>query len=325
VDEAERIDAAERGGNPMRRLLRYGLIVVVAAVAVAAALYFLFPETLFKLATEAQRRSAGLVKKEVQVDDHRIPYLEGGTGQTVVLLHGFGDTKDGWTAFARYIRGYQLVIPDVPGFGESSRVAADDYGIESQVARIHRFVEVLRLDRFHLAGASLGGALAASYAARHPEKVLTLMLEDTAGAPSPTKSPLVVQLETGNNPLLPRNAEEFDKLMALVFEHPPAILPAFTKIVVADWVAHRGFNEKIWRDSLAGPISLAPVLPLIQAPVLIVWGDRDRLCDIGGVAFLEQNLKHDPTVILRGTGHSPEKERPEDAASAYVRFLGRRR
>ena len=309
----------------MRRFLRYGLTVVVAAVAAAAALYFLFPETLFRLAKEAQRRSAGLVRKEVQVDDHRIPYLEGGTGETVVLIHGFGDSKDGWTAFAGYVRGYHLVIPDVPGFGESSRVAADDYGIESQVARIHRLVEVLGLDRFHLAGASLGGALAATYAARHPEKVLTLMLEDTAGAPSPTKSSLVLQLEKGNNPLLPRNAEEFDKLLAMVFERPPAMLPAFTKIIVADWVAHREFNEKIWRDSLTGPTSLAPVLPLIQAPVLIVWGDRDRICDIGGVAFLEQNLKHDPTVILRGSGHSPEKEKPEEAASAYVSFLSRKR
>jgi abhydrolase domain-containing protein 6 len=312
----------------MRRLLRYGSIVVVAAVAAVAALYFLFPATLFKLATEAQRRSAGLVRKEVKVDDHRIPYLEGGTGETVVLLHGFGDSKDGWTAFAGYVRGYHLVIPDVPGFGESSRVAADDYGIESQVARIHRFVEVLRLDRFHLAGVSMGGALAATYAARHPENVLTLMLEDTAGAPSSTKSPLVVQLEQGNNPLLPRNAEELDKLLAMVSEHPPVILPAFKKIIVAYWVAHREFNEKIWRDLLAGPTSLAslaPVLPLIKAPVLIAWGAQDKVCDIGGVAFLQQHLKNSRTVIVPETGHGPLQEKPEEGAKTYLGFLKDRR
>jgi len=305
----------------MRRALSYGSIAAAAVAALAAALYFVFPETLFRLATEAQRRSAGLVRREVQVDDHRIPYLEGGTGETIVLLHGFTDSKDGWTAFARHLRGYHLVIPDVPGFGESSQVAADDYGIESQAARIDRFVEVLHLGRFHLAGASMGGAVAATYAARHPDKVLTLMLEDTAGAPSPTKSAFMIELEKSDNLLTPRNAEEFDKLVPVVFAHPPTLLPPFKKIAVAVMVAHREFNRKIWRDALAGPTSLAPVLPLIRARVLIVWGEKDRVCDVGGVAFLEQNLKHDPTVILPDTGHCPEKERPEEAAKAYVSFL----
>ncbi len=313
------------GGNKMKKFLTYGMIVVVAVVVLLSGFYFLFPESVFKLALDAQRRSAGLVKKEVQVDDHRIVYLEGGKGETIILLHGFGGYKDQWTAFAKYMTGYHLVIPDIPGFGESSQVPTDRYDVGSQVGRIERFVEALKLDKFHMAGNSLGGAYAVTYGTTYPEKVLTLALLDTAGAPSQNKSELLVQLEKGKNLLLADNTEDVDKLMALVYEKKPAIPASFKKILVADWIAHTGFNKKIWNDCPPLHSSLAPVLPLIQAPVLIVWGDRDKVLDVGGVAFLERNLKNYRTVIMKDTGHCPMVEKPEETANAYKSFLTERR
>jgi len=309
----------------MKKFLGYGLAVVVAIVVLLIAFYFLFPESVFKLAIDAQRRSADLVKKEVQVDDHRIVYLEGGKGETVVLLHGFGGNKDHWTAFAKYLKGYHLVIPDVPGFGESSQVPTDSYTVENQVGRIARFVEVLKLDKFHVAGNSLGGALTATYGAKHPEKVLTLALMDTAGAPSQNKSELVMQLEKGNNLLLGNNAEDFDKLMVLIFVKRPTVPTSFRKIMLADWIAHTEFSKKIWNDSLPLQFSLAPILPLIQVPVLIIWGDQDKLLDVGGVAFLEKNLKKSRTVIMKDMGHCPMIERPEETATVYMSFLKEKR
>jgi len=309
----------------MRKILKYGLVVVVAIVALLTAFYFFFPEAVFRLAIDAQRRSADLVKKEVQVDDHRIVYLEGGKGETVIFLHGFGGNKDHWTAFAKYLKGYHLVIPDVPGFGESSQVPTDNYCVESQVERIDRFVEVLKLDKFHMAGNSLGGAFAATYAAKHPEKVLTLALLDTAGAPSQKKSEFFMQLEKGNNLLLASDTEDVDKLMALVYVKMPTYPTSFKKIMVADWIAHTEFNKKIWNDCQSLQFSLAPVLPLIQAPVLILWGDQDKLLDVGGVAFLEKNLKNYRTVIMKDTGHCPMLEKPEETAKAYTSFLKEKR
>ncbi len=238
----------------MKKFIKYGMIVIVAVVVLLAAFYFLFPEAVFKLAIDAQRRSADLVKKEVQVDDHRIVYLEGGTGETIVLLHGFGGYKDQWTAFAKYLKGYHLVIPDISGFGESSQVPTDNYSVESQVGRIDRFVEVLKLDKFHMAGNSMGGAYAATYGAKHPGKVLTLALLDTAGVPSPNKSEFVLQLEKGNNLLLAGNTEDVEKLLALIYAKMPPIPPAFKKILVADWIAHTEFNKKIWNDYQAVPV-----------------------------------------------------------------------
>jgi abhydrolase domain-containing protein 6 len=313
------------GGNKMKKFLKYGSLAVVAVVVLPAAFYFLFPETVFKLAINAQRGSADLVRKEVQVDDHRIVYLEGGKGETVVLLHGFGSNKDIWTAFAKYLKGYHLVIPDVPGFGESSQVPADSYTIEKQAGRIARFVEVLKLDKFHMAGNSLGGAYIAAYGVKHPGKVLTLALLDTVGTPSQKKSEFVMHLEKGNNLLLAGNAEDYNKLMALLFVKKPAVPASFRKILFADWIAHAEFNKKIWNDSKLLQFSLAPVLPLIQAPVLIIWGDQDKMLDVGGVAFLEKNLKKHRTVIMKDMGHCPMLERPEETAKAYVSFLKEKR
>jgi abhydrolase domain-containing protein 6 len=309
------------GGNNMKKILWYGLLGIVAFFFLLGLFYFLFPESVFKLAIDAQRRAADLVKQSVQVDDHRIVYLEGGKGETVVLLHGFGGSKDDWPLFARHLKGFHLVIPDIPGFGESSQVPTDSYDVESQVKRLDRFMEVLHLDKFHMAGESMGGALTATYGAKYPEKVLTLALLDPAGAPSENKSEVVRQLEQGTNPLLVANAADFDKLMALLFVKTPPIPAPFKRILVADMIAHKEFNKKIWNDWNPEKFTLAAVLPLIQAPVLIIWGDQDKVTDIGGVAFLEKNLKRYKVVILKDTGHLPMFEKPEETARAYLSFL----
>jgi pimeloyl-ACP methyl ester carboxylesterase len=70
---------------------------------------------------------------------------------------------------------------------------------------------------------------------------------------------------------------------------------------------------------------LAPVLPLIQAPVLILWGEQDKMLDVGSVVFLEKNLKNYRTVIMKDTGHCPMIEQPEETAKAYRSFLNEKR
>ncbi len=311
----------------MKKFVGYGLIVVVAVMVLLAGFYYLFPETVFKLAVDAQRRSADLVKKEVQVDGQKIVYLEGGKGETVLLLHGFGGNKDAWTAFAKYFKGYHLVIPDIPGFGESAQVPTYSYDIDNQVERIARFIEVLKLDTFHIAGNSMGGAFAAIYSAAHPEKVLTIALMNTAGAPSPNKSEFVMQLEKGHNLFRIRNTEDYNRLMDLIFVKRPTIPASFRKILAADWISNTEFNMKIWNDMLSGEVSevsefsVGPALSKIDTPVLIIWGDQDKLTDIAGVALLEKNLKKYKTVIMKDTGHVPPIEKPEETAKIYRNFL----
>ena len=126
------------------------------------------------------------MKKEIQVDDQKVVYLEGGKGQSILLLHGFAANKDNWIRFAKYLTNdYHVVIPDIPGFGESSRIQSESYSVENQMKRIDRFTEILKLEKFHLAGNSMGGMLAGMYGATYPRKILTLALLAPGGVGSP--------------------------------------------------------------------------------------------------------------------------------------------
>lgn len=315
----------------MRRVLKVGLGFVALSALLFAGIYYLFPEALLQLAIEAGRRSAGLVKKEVRVDDHVIVYLEGGKGQTVMLLHGFGANKDSWTPFARHLTGdFHVVIPDLPGFGESSHRPEATYDADSEIKRIGRFMEVIKLERVHLAGNSMGGMLAAMYGAAYPGKVSTLALLAPAGVGSPNPSEVVRLIKQGTNPLLIHSADDFDRLLNLCYVKPPYIPSRLKDALVAEVVAQAGANTKIWNDmrwnvteATAAAVEnvLLPYLPRIQAPVLIIWGDGDRVLDVGAVPALETHLKHYQTVIMKETGHIPMLEKPQETASIYAGFL----
>ena len=315
----------------MKKILAVGFSLIALFVLLFVGIYFLSPETLFNLAVKAQRQSAGLVKKEIQVDDHKIAYLEGGKGQAILLLHGFGANKDDWAQFAKYLTGdYHVVIPDIPGFGESSQIEKARYDAENQLKRIDRFAEVMKLEKFHMAGNSMGGMFTAAYGAKYPKKVSTLALLAPGGVKSPKMSEMAILLQKGTNPLLTGSPDDFDKLLKLLFAKPPFVPFQFKKVFAADAIAHSNFNKKILDDmkwnhtgGMPSPMEtfLEPYLPQIQAPVLIIWGDTDKILDVGGVAVLEKNLKNYKTVIMKDTGHIPMVENPKDTASHYVNYL----
>ena len=315
----------------MKKILAVSLGIIALFVLVLVGIYFILPETLFNLAVKAGRHSAGLAKKEIQVDDHKIVYLEGGKGQTILLLHGFAANKDNWIRFAKYLTNdYHVVIPDIPGFGESSQIQNENYAAENQVKRIDRFMEALKVEKFHLVGNSMGGMLAALYGAKYPQKVLTLALLAPGGVGSPNPSEVTILIKNGKNPLLTGSTEDYDKLLKLCFVKPPLIPSQFKKVLAADAVAHRDFNKKIFDDTYGNLTKeelsarenfLKPYLPQIQAPVLVIWGDSDKILDVGGVSVLEKNLKNYQTVIMKDTGHVPMLEKPQETASYYVSYL----
>ncbi|MBN1614034.1 MAG: alpha/beta hydrolase [Deltaproteobacteria bacterium] len=291
-------------------------------VILTGAVSCLSPESLYRAVIDGERKSAGLSKFNIQSDGHRIVYLEGGKGETVVLLHGYTGNKDNWTRFARSMESrYHLVIPDIPGFGESSKLPEASYDVESQVDRIDRFLEVLKIDRFHLAGNSMGGMIAAVYATKHPGKVASLALFDTGGLQTAKKSEFAARLEKGQNALLVNSEEDFDEVLRLAFVEPPYIPASVKRIMVVDAIASADFNRKILNDMVSRPVALEPYLPMIQAPVLILWGDADRLTDPSGVYVLEKSLQVYRTVVMKDTGHLPMVEKPRESASYYVDFL----
>ena len=301
-------------------------VVALLVILLLAVPYFLFPEFLFNLAQKANRHSAGLVNKEIQVDSDRIVYLEGGQGETVLLLHGYTANKDVWTYFAkRLTQDYHVVIPDLAGFGESAKRLGSNYNIDSQVKRLDRFAEVLQLEKFHLVGNSMGGAVAAIYSARFPQKISTLALLAPYGLGRAKKSEFWLQWDKGVNLLLISNPDDFEKLLPYLFVKPPPMPGAFKKVLAAQAMEAREFNAKIEKDLFEEKLDLEPFLPMIQAPVCIIWGDQDRILDVSGVPILEKGLKNHQTFILKDTGHIPMMEKPAETAAVYIGFLKNQR
>ncbi|MBM4227895.1 MAG: alpha/beta fold hydrolase [Gammaproteobacteria bacterium] len=297
------------------------LLIVLGAIYLA---YRLFPARVFDFAVRMQRRQSGLTRKEVQVGDHRIVYLEGGHGTPLLLLHGFGAEKDHWTQIARFLTpGYRVIAPDLPGFGESSRVDSISYNLDAQLDRIAEFARALGLANFHLGGNSMGGYLAAMYAARAPEQVLSLWLLAPAGVAEAEESELLRLINRGDNLLILDSEDKAKRLVHLLFTKPPFVPAGFAAVWRERAMAVREFSAKIFSELFENPVLLDERVPGIATPALIVWGDDDRLLHVSGAAKLQAMLPNSELRIMPCMGHCPMLERPRETAADFLNFQGK--
>jgi abhydrolase domain-containing protein 6 len=299
------------------------VVLTAAAVALALVAYFALPGLLVKWATESERKAAGLQQKRVRVGDHEIVYLEGGHGETILMVHGFAANKDNWTRFAKFISpAYHVVALDLPGFGESTCLKKVSYGIAEQAKRLDQFANAGGLKKFHIEGNSMGGHIAARYTVMFPERVLTLGLFDSAGVQSPVPSEMVKRLSKGEpNPLVAGSVDEFDRLIHFVFSTPPDIPRFVKKLLVEEAQRHKPSNERIFKQISSENGALEPDLPKIKARTLVLWGDQDRVLDVSCVQILKKGLPNCTMVIMKDCGHMPMIERPQEAAQHYLAFL----
>jgi len=308
----------------MSRLIKGILIVMLVLIGSGGVLYYAFPGFILESAKHTLRFWAGLERRDVQVDDHQWVYLDGGKGETILFVHGFGAEKDRWGTFLpAFSKSYRLIVPDLPGFGENSRVPTARFDIPSQVKRLSRFIEAIGLDKFHVVGISMGGYISAYYASEHPEKVKSLCLLDAAGVDSPMPSDLWRQYrKDGKIPFLYRTTDEFNGLMRLLFYRPPWLPGRFKDYVVQQGDRDYDFREKILREMVEGGMNLLESrLPKIQARTLIIWGANDRIVHVSSVEKFQEGLRNSQTVILDQCGHIPYFEKAKETRRAYRRFL----
>jgi len=301
-----------------KRVLIIAVLIIFASIAAS----FLFSEKLYNLSMNMQRSSAGLDKKELAVGDDKIVYYEGGSGSgTIVLLHGFGADKDNWTKMVKFLPGYHYIIPDLPGFGESSKSDSAKYDVNSQVDRLDKFFTKIGADKFYIAGNSMGGNISGIYAIRYPQKVKALILVNNAGVKSPVNSDAYKSIERGVNPLIVNNVDDFKNLLKYVFYKEPFIPYPVKKILAEKSITNRKFNEKVFKDIMTSPAMFEDHFPEFTMPVLIIWGDSDRLLDVSSVSVLEKGIKNHTTKILKECGHMPMVERPEETAGYIKSFI----
>jgi len=304
--------------------LKAALAVLLALVVPALVLYFWFPGFILDGAKKVLRRQAGLTRHRVQVDDHRWVYLEGGRGETILFVHGFGMEKDGWGLFLKaFSNSNRLIVPDLPGFGENSRLESANYDVLSQVKRLNRFVESLGLNRFHLVGSSMGGYIAGFYASEYPEKVKSLALFNPAGVSSRDPSDLWRRYaETGELALLYKTKEGFEDLLALLLYRVPPVPGPFKNYFAELGASNYVFYGKVLRDLERGGMhQLESRLPRVQARTLVLWGANDRILHVSGAERFREGLKNVKVVILDQCGHAPFFEKRKETTKVYQDFL----
>lgn len=303
------------------------LLLEVVSIAVAVifvalvAFVYLAPEAATKLALGAERGRSGLVRRELETSNGlRYVYLEGGQGEALMLLHGFGGNKDNFARVARLlVKRYRVIIPDIVGFGESSRPFDADYSPPEQVERLKIFAQELGITEMHLGGNSMGAQIAMVYASLYPTAVKSLWLLSPAGVWSAPQSDAIrIFTETGNNQLIAKNVEQFKQIMALGMEKVPWIPKPMLNVLARERIENAELEDRIAHQTV--DYSVEKQIDGMQTPTLVVFGDKDRVIPIQTADVLKKLLLNATVRILRGIGHVPMFEGPQQCADDYFSF-----
>jgi pimeloyl-ACP methyl ester carboxylesterase len=145
-------------------------------------------------------RSDSAASRWIEVDGLRLHYKRCGRGPAVLLLHGSGSSLDGVERVAQLLAGsFDVITPDLPGFGLTGPRADRDYRVPSYAATIAGFMDALGLERYAAVGNSLGGNIAWNLALDHPDRVTGLVLINATGYPEKT---LPTGIRLARNPLI---------------------------------------------------------------------------------------------------------------------------
>lgn len=275
------------------------------------------------LAIAAERVLSGMHYKVLQIDGFKIPYLTGGKGEPLVLIHGYGGSKDNFTRVAKYLtEQYTVYAIDLPGFGGTNRVMEADYTIPTQAERVHQMIEKLGLQNPHIGGNSMGGAIAGAYAAKFPQEVASVWFLAPGGMKASEKSEVREHFaKTGEIMLIATNKEQFEKLLDLVMFKRPALAPGFVLEAMAERAASdQALHTAIFKAFRANPVYTDKLLAAsaYRGPALIVWGKQDRVLHVDGAAELKAAQPQAKVILMDNMGHVPQMENPEAVAKDYI-------
>ncbi len=304
------------------------LIVVVLLLLGVGGYWATPPQKLYGFAMGVEQRVAGLERKTITVDKLSYVYHEDGDGPPLLLLHGFSADRHNWNRLAGELQGrFQLIAPDLVGFGDSSAPMDVPYDIDSQARRLWAFVDALGLEEIDLAGSSMGGYIAAVMTEQRPDSVKSLWLLAPGGIVAPPYSEMFdMILEQGKNPLIVREPEDFDFTWDFIFSEPP-YLPGRIRQGFAERQQNRAkIYEPIFDAIRYDSRPLEETAVKLAAPTLIVWGDEDRVLHPAGGVLLTELMSEAKLIRMPGIGHLPMIEAPAKTASDYLAWrqtLGR--
>lgn len=303
-------------------ILNSVLFAIVSIILLFTALIYIAPAAVTHFALNLERKRSGLVRKEINLPNGlHYAYLEGGQGEPLLLLHGFGGNKDTFTRVSRFlIQDYRVIVPDIIGFGESSRPSQADYSPSTQVAQLRTLLQTLGVKKIHLGGNSMGAQIAMVYSSLYPAEVKSLWLLSPAGIWSAPKTDILRSItETGRNCLIARNTEEFKQVMAIGMRKPPYIPKPMLNVLAQERIRNATLEEHIFQQLL--DCSVEKQLSGIETQTLIIIGDQDRVISVETIEILKKRLPNSTAIVMHDTGHVPMFEKPQECAKDYLVFM----
>lgn len=283
-----------------------------------------FTDWVYDTALSVERNRAGLISTSLSTDDGiDWFYLHSADSQNldpIFLIHGFSADSSNWLRFVNELEGeYNFIVPDLPGHGETTRTLSLDYSIGRQAERVLNLANALGIEKFHIAGNSMGGAISLAVALQAPERVRSLGLIDSAGITLPTPEFLALLGDVNTNPLIPHSAEDMFITMDWAMADPPWMPDFFVMHMGQLKADNAAVAEKVYHDINAS-LQMRNRLAEIVAPTLILWGAEDRLLGVDNAAVFDENIRNSRAVILEGIGHVPMAEAAAKSADVFRPF-----
>ena len=255
--------------------------------------------------------------KFLEVNGLRLRYLEWGRPEAppVVCVHGYTSSAEAFHALARRIQDrVHVMAVDVRGHGDSAWSADGAYQYADHAGDLAAFVDKLGLDRFVLIGTSMGGIIAMAYAARHPERLRGLVINDIGPEVEQGSSRI-----TGLVGSRPDSFASLDEAMAYRREISPitAARPLEDQRELAlgvlrqrpdgrwSWKMDPAYIEqRVARGAPARPL-LWPALEALPCPALVIWGTDSDVLSEAQANRMAAALPKGELVRVPGVGHAP--------------------
>jgi 4,5:9,10-diseco-3-hydroxy-5,9,17-trioxoandrosta-1(10),2-diene-4-oate hydrolase len=245
------------------------------------------------------------------------------SGPAVVFIHGSGPGANAYSNFSLNYptiadAGYRVVLPDMIGFGHSSKPAGIDYTLDLFTATCTELLDALGIQRCVLVGNSLGGAIALKIAMDQPQRVQKLVLMAPGGIESREdyfKMPGIQKMVSGFV------GEGFDRAgLRRLLE-----LLAFDPKFVSDEMVEERLNIlQTQPKDVLGRMKipdLSPDLGRVRCPVLGFWGIEDRFCPASGYEKILRSVPDSRFVMYSRCGHWAMIERATDFNRNVLYFL----
>ncbi|WP_203299097.1 alpha/beta fold hydrolase [Marinobacter sediminum] len=285
---------------------------------------------LWPLARIGQRLLHQAKRRVTTVDNHRMVYLERGTPgpnrPTLVLIHGFASMKENWSFWLpRLPQHWHLLVPDLPGLGESDYRVDALYGYEAQARRLRDWLAGLPTDNLHLAGSSMGGAIAAVLAHQLAPAPRSLTLLNSAGIPErPDSDPEARFVSDRDALLIPQDWKGVYRMFNSVGDGKVSASGlAMAGLLGPDLLQRAPALRHIFRDMAADGLAPMRYLGPSTPPLQVQWGDRDKITPTRCVDWFANAMPEAEVHVFPGVGHLPMLENPSRSARVLSDFVTR--